>query len=322
MDDAFAYLEQKQNGGIDTEAAYPYKGRAGTCAYKPDAVGATINGYVDIPPGNESALLDAVATVGPVAVAVDAAIGWQLYHGGIMHPVLCSSKQGKMDHGVTVVGFGTEKGKDYWIIKNSWGPGWGEKGFLRLLRGKNACGVANAASYPKDIKAPSNGLAGERSGSWQWQVTVDVFEGVLQGFFGSSEFPHLKACASEAENTYEELAAAVGDLEKMTAAGIKDGLEEMATALKGLKTALADCKASSADLEKFAATVEHGFAHPLSFLFHLGKELLVNHVDIFREVSAAVADWKAQSYRAAGEQIGAALGELLEHEQLVEAPKP
>jgi cathepsin L len=151
QDDAYEYLVEKQAGGIDTEAADPYKGRADTCAFDTSTVGAKISGFVDVPPGDEDALLDAVATVGPIAVAVDASIGWQLYFGGVLKPTLCSSKQGKMDHGVTVVGYGTEGTTDYWWIKNSWGGSWGEKGYVRLERGKNACGVANAASYPKDV---------------------------------------------------------------------------------------------------------------------------------------------------------------------------
>ncbi len=154
MDDAFEYLKEKQNGGIDTEAAYPYKGRDGTCSFATSSVGATISSFVDVPAGDEDALLDAVATVGPISVAVDASIGWQFYFGGILKPVLCSSKQGHMDHGVTVVGYGTADvngtSTDYWIVKNSWGKFWGEKGYIRIIRGKNACGIANQASYPID----------------------------------------------------------------------------------------------------------------------------------------------------------------------------
>ena len=100
--------------------------------------------------GDEDALLDAVATVGPISIAVDASMAWQLYFGGIMHGVLCSSNPKKMDHGVAIVGYGTEHGTDYWIIRNSWGAGWGEHGYVRIVRGKNACGLANAASYPTD----------------------------------------------------------------------------------------------------------------------------------------------------------------------------
>ena len=89
-----------------------------------------------------------MATVGPVSIAVDASIGWQLYAGGIMRSFLCSSNPKKLDHGVAIAGYGTDKGNDYWIVRNSWGSMWGEKGYARIARGKNACGLANAASYP------------------------------------------------------------------------------------------------------------------------------------------------------------------------------
>merc|ERR1719305_817877 len=151
MDDAFQYMIDHQGGMVDTEAAYPYTGRAGTCAYDAAKEGTKITKWTGIKQGDEDALLDAVATVGPVSIAVDAAIGWQLYRGGIIHPTLCSSNPKKMDHGVAIVGYGTEKGKDYWIIRNSWGAGWGESGYMRIVRGKNACGLANAASYPTSV---------------------------------------------------------------------------------------------------------------------------------------------------------------------------
>ena len=66
--------------------------------------------------------------------------------GGIMNPGIfgCSSSPSKMDHGVAAVGYGD----GYWIVKNSWGGSWGEQGYIRLKTGKNACGIANQASYP------------------------------------------------------------------------------------------------------------------------------------------------------------------------------
>jgi len=154
MADAFQYMIDHQHGGIDTEAAYPYTGLSGKCAFKATQEGAAISKWVAIPQGDEDALLDAVATVGPVSIGVDAAIGWQLYSGGILKPRLCSSDPKHLDHGVAIVGYGSEVVKgtstDYWIIRNSWGKRWGESGYLRIVRGQNACGLANAASYPID----------------------------------------------------------------------------------------------------------------------------------------------------------------------------
>jgi len=156
-----------------------------------------------------------------------------------------------------------------------------------------------------------SGLLDVSAHTWSWQVTVDVFEGALQGFFSSDEFPHLKACASETADTYEGIKSAIEEIEKLTPSDIKAGLADLGTAMTNLKKALTDCKASEKDVTDFAKALEQGFEHPLSFAFHLGKELLVNGKDIYTEIKTAISDWKAQSYRAAGVQIGAALGKLL-----------
>lgn len=111
--------------------------------------GADDRGFVDIESGNEEKLKKAIATVGPVSVAIDASHEtFQFYSEGVYDEPECSSEN--LDHGVLAVGYGTdEDGKDYWLIKNSWSATWGDKGYIKIARNKNnMCGVATQASYP------------------------------------------------------------------------------------------------------------------------------------------------------------------------------
>jgi len=140
MDDAFTWIVK--NKGIGTEASYPYTARDGSCKTVPAA--STISGFKDIPRSNEKALQSAV-DMQPVSVAIEAdQSGFQHYKSGIF-----SGPCGKsLDHGVLAVGYGTDAGKDYWKVKNSWGLSWGDSGYIRLARGTDLCGIAEAASYP------------------------------------------------------------------------------------------------------------------------------------------------------------------------------
>ena len=87
---------------------------------------------------------------GPVSVAIEADQQvFQFYNGGIIS-ANCGTQ---LDHGVLVVGYGSDSGKDYWILKNSWGASWGESGFFRIKRtsesGPGLCGLQQQASYPE-----------------------------------------------------------------------------------------------------------------------------------------------------------------------------
>ncbi|XP_017777378.1 PREDICTED: cathepsin L [Nicrophorus vespilloides] len=147
MDYAFQYV--KDNKGIDTENSYPYDAEDESCRYNPKNSGATDRGYVDIESGSEEKLLAALATVGPISVAIDASHeSFQLYSEGVYFEPSCSSEN--LDHGVLLVGYGTDdKGQDYWLVKNSWGNTWGDKGYVKMARNKdNHCGIATASSYP------------------------------------------------------------------------------------------------------------------------------------------------------------------------------
>jgi len=146
MDYAFQYI--KDNKGVDTEESYPYEAKDKKCRYNKDNVGATDTGYTDIKQGDEEGLKQAAATVGPISVAIDAShMSFQLYRSGVYSEQECSSTQ--LDHGVLVVGYGTESGSDYWLVKNSWGESWGMDGYIKMSRNQNnQCGIATSASYP------------------------------------------------------------------------------------------------------------------------------------------------------------------------------
>ncbi|KAA0192933.1 hypothetical protein HAZT_HAZT008567, partial [Hyalella azteca] len=117
MDRSFRYI--KDNGGIDTEEAYPYTAKDDFCTFNKSGIGAEDTGFVDIESGNEDALKAAVATVGPVSVSMDASTTlFEFYNSGIYNDPRCSSIY--LDHAVLVVGYGTENGQDFWLVKNSW----------------------------------------------------------------------------------------------------------------------------------------------------------------------------------------------------------
>ncbi|XP_055906562.1 cathepsin L-like [Eupeodes corollae] len=147
-----AYRYVKYNGGIDTEEAYPYKGVDGAvCNFNKSSIAATDRGYVDLPIGDESKMMEAVASVGPLAAVINVnRESLQFYKSGVFDEAECHSSLEYGNHSVLCVGYGTdENGNDYWIIKNSWGDTWGEGGFIKMSRNKNnQCGIANDVNYP------------------------------------------------------------------------------------------------------------------------------------------------------------------------------
>jgi C1A family cysteine protease len=146
MDYAFQYLEKN---ALDSEAAYPYEGVDGRCQSSGKKGIVETTGFTDVTQQSPSALMAAIAKA-PVAVAIEAdQSAFQFYNSG----VLKSGCGSNLDHGVLAVGYGTENGSDYYLVKNSWGASWGEKGYIKLLRtntkGAGMCGIQMSASYPQ-----------------------------------------------------------------------------------------------------------------------------------------------------------------------------
>ena len=148
MDYAFEYIIK--NKGITTEEAYPYTATGpNACKAAGKPVAATLSGYKDVAVNSETALETALV-MQPVSVAVEADQSvFQFYTGGVMDSA-CGTQ---LDHGVLAVGYGTEGGKEYFKVKNSWGADWGDKGYILLARGakfnpSGQCGIQMAASVP------------------------------------------------------------------------------------------------------------------------------------------------------------------------------
>uniref|UniRef100_A0A4W4FZS9 Peptidase C1A papain C-terminal domain-containing protein n=1 Tax=Electrophorus electricus TaxID=8005 RepID=A0A4W4FZS9_ELEEL len=144
MGNAYNYVQSR---GINSEANYPYRANQ-DCLHDPDENVIMIQGHGRLPSGDEEVLKKALASFGPITVTIDASnISFMFYKTGIYDDPQCGMSKVTLD--VLLVGYGSENGVDYWIIKNSWGTGWGEKGYMRLLRnGSNFCGIANYALFP------------------------------------------------------------------------------------------------------------------------------------------------------------------------------
>jgi cathepsin F len=146
---SYAYTEIQRLGGLETETDYPYKGRDESCELKTQDIRVYINGSLNISK-DENEMAAWLYKNGPMSIGINA-FAMQFYFGGVSHPwkIFCSPDS--LDHGVLIVGYGIEKSiifgdTPYWLVKNSWGTWWGEKGYYLVYRGDGTCGLNNMVS--------------------------------------------------------------------------------------------------------------------------------------------------------------------------------
>ncbi|XBI51950.1 hypothetical protein VPH35_034400 [Triticum aestivum] len=140
------------SGGLQTEAAYAYGAKQGACrsgGLGPNPA-ASVGVHRSVTLHGDEGALQALVASQPVAVAVEADADFHHYRSGVY--VGSPSCGRNLHHAVTVVGYGADGGaggQEYWVVKNQWGAGWGEGGYMRLTRGNgNNCGMATHAYYP------------------------------------------------------------------------------------------------------------------------------------------------------------------------------
>jgi len=138
--------------GLVGESDYPYTARGGHCRVDSSQEKAFISDWHQTST-DETQIAAALQQYGPLSIGINADT-FQFYSGGVMDPSSCDPAA--LDHGVAIVGFGTDNGQDYWTIRNSWGTSWGEAGYIRIARGKGTCGLNTDVTTATGI---STGLA-------------------------------------------------------------------------------------------------------------------------------------------------------------------
>jgi C1A family cysteine protease len=146
MEGAFQWCETNKT---ELESQYSYTAKTGTCHMSSYTGEYNTTGYVNVTNGSSSGLMSSIEA-GPTSVAIEAdKSAFQYYTSGILNTTACGTQ---LDHGVLAVGYGTDGGQAYYLVKNSWGASWGDAGYIKIANNGNGagiCGIQSAAVRPK-----------------------------------------------------------------------------------------------------------------------------------------------------------------------------
>ncbi|XP_054154559.1 uncharacterized protein LOC128953110 [Oppia nitens] len=135
--------------GMASEQSYPYTGHCEHKCPKNVTVVTRLGGVAKTGHPGEEDIMETFLSNGPVVATVRVGRLWETYTGGVFDNIGDCPGDGDYNHNVLVVGYGEDPtGVKYWIARNSWGPNWGENGYIRLIRNKNMCGIGNHFGQP------------------------------------------------------------------------------------------------------------------------------------------------------------------------------
>jgi C1A family cysteine protease len=134
-----ALMYSLANGNM-ADSRYPYIGQKASCRHNPNARVVQLNNAYRF--SGENLLRSFTSAYGPMVVLMYTNTrSFQSYRGGIYSEPLCNNFRGRYDHAMLVVGYGSQNGIPFWIVKNTWGTRWGENGYIRVRMGVENCGI-------------------------------------------------------------------------------------------------------------------------------------------------------------------------------------
>lgn len=138
IENALTYIQQN---GINSEEDYPYESKNDTCKFNIKESLTRVSGFMRVN-NNENDLAAAVSTIGPVAVFINPT-RMQLYMDGVFSCPF-TENQTAVGRFMLLIGYTEE----YWLLKNSWGEKWGERGYIRINKLNDTCNIAQFAQFP------------------------------------------------------------------------------------------------------------------------------------------------------------------------------